>query len=159
MWPPIPASYLFCRTTMAIAFQRIRLLIRRSMARSPGYETSSSGRMVLTYGVFRWMGSSAPDRNHHGHRVPTDQALDPPLHGAVAGIRNFLVGPDGVDVWRVQVDGQFRAAGPGALRQPLDQICRAVRAGFVQDLIQRFHPLRSLLRIRVDNPLVAFQVH
>ena len=36
MWPPMPGSYLFCRTTMAIAFQRIRLLMRRSIARSPG---------------------------------------------------------------------------------------------------------------------------
>src|SRR5580658_790797 len=60
MWPPMPASYLFWRTTMAMAFQRVRLLMRRSMARSPGYGTSASRRMVFTYGVLRWMGRSAP---------------------------------------------------------------------------------------------------
>ena len=36
------ASYLLARTTIAAAFQRIRLLMRRSSARSPGYGTSSS---------------------------------------------------------------------------------------------------------------------
>ena len=54
----MPGSYLFWRTTIAMAFQRMRLLMRRSMARSPGYGTSSSGRMVFTYGVLRWMGRS-----------------------------------------------------------------------------------------------------
>jgi TolB protein len=40
--------------------------------------------------------------DHHGHGVPADQALDAALHGAVAGIRHFLLRPDGVDVWRIQ---------------------------------------------------------
>ena len=30
MWPPMPGSFLFWRCTIAIAFQRIRLLMRRS---------------------------------------------------------------------------------------------------------------------------------
>src|ERR1017187_1163241 len=101
MCPPMPGSYLFWRTTMAMAFQRVTLLMRRSMARSPGYGTSSSGRMVFTYGVLSWMGRSAPAPRDHGHGVPAGDALDAALHGAVAGIRNFLLGPDGVHVWRI----------------------------------------------------------
>ena len=37
MWPPMPSSSRLARTTMAIAFQRTRLLIRRSISRLPGY--------------------------------------------------------------------------------------------------------------------------
>ena len=42
----LPAGFS-CVTTITMAFHRIRLLIRRSSARSPGYGTSSSGLMVL----------------------------------------------------------------------------------------------------------------
>ena len=51
---------------------------------------------------------------HHGHRVPADQALDAPLQLAIAGIRNFLLHRNGVDVGRVQLDRDFdaRLAGP-----------------------------------------------
>jgi len=47
MWPPIPSSIRFARTTMAIAFQRTMLLMRRSTSRLPGYGTSSPAWMVL----------------------------------------------------------------------------------------------------------------
>ena len=36
MWPPMPSSALFARTTIAIAFQRTKLLMRRSSSRLPG---------------------------------------------------------------------------------------------------------------------------
>ena len=55
MWPPMPGSFLFCRCTMAMAFQRIRLLMRRSRC-------------------------------------------------AIAGIRNFLLDRNGVDVGRIQLN-------------------------------------------------------
>jgi len=35
--PPCPLFFLFARTTIAIAFQRMILLIRRSISRFPGY--------------------------------------------------------------------------------------------------------------------------
>ena len=106
----MPGSYLFWRTTMAMAFQRIRLLMRRSMARSPGY----------------------------GH---------------------FVLGADGVDVRRVEVDGQFGAVGARPLDELLQQVGGAVRPGLVDHLVQRFHPLRGFLWIQVHNPLVQFLVH
>ena len=66
--------------------------------------------MVLTYGVFRWMGRSAP-------------------------------------------------RGSRALIELIQQIRRAVRTGCFDNLVQRLHPLRSLLWIRIHNPLVQCLVH
>ncbi len=43
--------------------------------------------------------------DHHGHGVPAREALDAPLHGAVAGVGNFLIGTDGVHVRRIELDG------------------------------------------------------
>ena len=37
MCPPMPSSTRLARTTIAIAFQRTRLLMRRSISRLPGY--------------------------------------------------------------------------------------------------------------------------
>ncbi len=36
MWPPMPASFLFCLCTIAMAFQRISASILRSSGRLPG---------------------------------------------------------------------------------------------------------------------------
>ena len=47
MWPPMPSSALLARTTIAVAFQRTRLLMRRSISRLPGMSACSSARMVL----------------------------------------------------------------------------------------------------------------
>ena len=47
MWPPMPSSTRLARTTIAIAFQRTMLLMRRSISRLPGYGTCSSALMVL----------------------------------------------------------------------------------------------------------------
>ena len=48
MWPPMPFSASLAATTMAMAFQRTRLLMRRSTSRLPGKGGSSSAAMVLT---------------------------------------------------------------------------------------------------------------
>ena len=47
---------------IAIAFQRTRLLIRRSISLLPGTGLCSSGLMVLMYGVFAVNGSLRPRR-------------------------------------------------------------------------------------------------
>jgi hypothetical protein len=47
MWPPIPSSILFAFTTIASAFHRTRLLMRRSISRLPGNGGCSDGWMVL----------------------------------------------------------------------------------------------------------------
>src|SRR5207253_748234 len=53
-------STRFARTTMARAFQRMRLLMRRSSSWSPGKSGSRRGGMVLAYGVFAVNGRSMP---------------------------------------------------------------------------------------------------
>ena len=59
MWPPIPSDSRLARTTIAIAFQRTRLLIRRSISWLPGSGVWSSGRMELTYAVTAVNGSDS----------------------------------------------------------------------------------------------------
>ncbi len=44
MWPPIPSFSRFALTTIAIAFQRMMLLIRRSISRLPGKRRLALGR-------------------------------------------------------------------------------------------------------------------
>ena len=47
----MPSACLLAFTTMTAAFQRMKARIRRSMSSSPGKNGSSSGGIVLTYGV------------------------------------------------------------------------------------------------------------
>ena len=49
-------------STVAIAFQRISVRMRRSTASSPGYSGSWSTGIVLTYGVVPPSGGDAPTR-------------------------------------------------------------------------------------------------
>ena len=51
MCPPIPVSMTLARTTMAMAFQRMMLLMRRSISRLPGKRGSARRGMVFRYGV------------------------------------------------------------------------------------------------------------
>ena len=48
MWPPMPSLARLALTTMAMAFQRTRLLMRRSISLLPGTGVCSSTPMVLT---------------------------------------------------------------------------------------------------------------
>ena len=51
MWPPSEPGRRLARTTIAIAFQRIRQRMRHSIAASPGLLASIPGGIVLTYSV------------------------------------------------------------------------------------------------------------
>jgi hypothetical protein len=62
MCPPMPDSSRFARTTIAIAFQRRMLLIRRSISRLPGKRGWFAAEMVLRYGVCSFAGSEMPRR-------------------------------------------------------------------------------------------------
>jgi len=53
--------------------------------------------------------------HHHGHRVPADEALDPPLNGPVAGIRDFFVHRNRVDIRSFQTIGSLDPVKGGAL--------------------------------------------
>ena len=85
--------------------------------------------------------------DHHGHGVPADQALDAALHGAIARVCQFVFGTNGIDVGRVQMNGQVGTLSPRALGKLFQQVCGAVRPGLVDHLLQRFQPLSGLLWI------------
>ena len=74
--------------------------------------------------------------DHHGHGVPANQALDAALHRAVAGIGGFLLGTDGIDVRRIELDRHFDAIGARALVEVLQQKSGAVRTGLIDHLVQ-----------------------
>ena len=98
-------------------------------------------------------------RDHHGHGVPADEALDAPFDGAVAGIGHFLLGRDRVDVRRIQVDRQFDAGRGGALVQLLQQVGSAIRSRLIEHLVERFQPFPGFLGVQVDHPLSYFLMH
>ncbi len=60
MWPPMPGSSRFARVTIAMAFQRSRLLMRRSSERLPGNTGCCDRAMVLMYGVLAVKGMLTP---------------------------------------------------------------------------------------------------
>ena len=62
MWPPSSDDSLLAWSTRAAAFQRIAERSRRSTSGSPGIGSSSSGWIVLTYGVLSLTGTGAPAR-------------------------------------------------------------------------------------------------
>ena len=60
MWPPMLSEVRLARTTIAMAFQRMIDLMRRSISRRPGSTGWWARGMVFTYGVLAVKGSSAP---------------------------------------------------------------------------------------------------
>ena len=97
--------------------------------------------------------------HHHGHSVPAGDAFDAALHGAVAGIRNFIIGPDGVHVRRIELNGEVGARAAGLLGEALQQEGGAIRPLLVQYLFQRFDPFGGFARVQVDNAFSEFLVH
>ena len=77
---------------------------------------------------------------HHGHRIPADQALDAALQLAVAGIRNFFRGRNGIQVGRVELDGDIDAGRSRVLDDCANQFSALVGAFLVHDLIERLNP-------------------
>src|SRR5271166_4346783 len=73
---------------------------------------------------------------HHRHRIPASQALEAPLQLPIAGIRNFLLDWNGVDIRRVQLNRDFHSGSSSVLDQGLDQFTAAVRALVFNDLVE-----------------------
>src|SRR3954447_4353418 len=61
MWPPSSEDSLLACSTVAIAFQRMSERMRCSSSRSPGNGASSSGGIVLTYGVLSATSIGTPE--------------------------------------------------------------------------------------------------
>ncbi len=73
---------------------------------------------------------------HHGHRVPADQALDAPLQLTIAGIGNFFLDRNGVDVGRVQLHRNFDTRLACSLDQSLKQFAAAVSPFVIHHLLE-----------------------
>src|SRR5262249_46581138 len=86
MCPPMPGWFLLARTTMAMAFQRTRLLMRRSISREPGKGGSRAGG-----GGWVEVGGDGVDVGGVGGEGDLDAAAD----GLVLELRQQVAGPCG----------------------------------------------------------------
>jgi hypothetical protein len=87
--------------------------------------------------------------HHHGQGVPADQALQPPLQGAITRIGDLLLNRNGVHVGRVDVVGRRRPGDPGPVRKLVQQKSGPGRTGLADHLVQRLQPFAGLLRVEV----------
>jgi hypothetical protein len=96
----------------------------------------------------------------HGHRVPADQAADPPFEVLVAGEVRLLFRADRVDVAGL---GQRRQADlelPCALEELVDEEAGPGLAFLLDHLIQRLEPVLGLGGIDVGELVLEFvEIH
>ena len=67
----------------------------------------------------------------------------------VARIGDLFLGRNGVDIGGIPAQGDLDAEVRGAFHQVLEQVAGPVRPGLVDHLVEGFHPLGSLLGIKV----------
>ena len=82
--------------------------------------------------------------HHHRHRIPADDALDPPLEFAVARERRLLVGRNRVDVGRGRGERDRHTQPVGLLLDGMQQIGGPIGAAAVDDIPQGVEPLGRL---------------
>jgi hypothetical protein len=91
---------------------------------------------------------------HHGQRVPANDATDAVLHLLVTREIGLLLGRDGVDVAGLHERRQPDVQLARALQQLVDQEPRAVGTNLLDDGIQRVEPLLGLLWVDVRQLLL-----
>ena len=94
-------------------------------------------------------GVVAVGADDHRHRVPADDALDPALDLAIAGIGRLLVGGNRVDVGRGGGERQLDARPMGRLVEHGEQILDPLRPFGLQHVVERFEPLLRFGRINI----------
>src|SRR6266478_6378820 len=85
---------------------------------------------------------------HHSHGVPTDQALDAPLEGTIARVGLFFVHRYGVEIGRIQLDGDVHARLPSPLGKGLEKLGSPAGTSLVHHLVESLNPLGNFLGIR-----------
>src|SRR5208283_3785202 len=78
---------------------------------------------------------------------------------AIARVGHLLFGTDGVYVGRVELRREFDSIRQSALPELFQQVGGPIGAVLIDDLIQRFEPLRGFQWIQIHYPLVEFLVH
>ena len=108
------------------------------------YVPANAGRMLV-------------GAHDHGHGVPANQALDPPLDLAAAGIRGLLIGRDGVDVGRVGRERDGHALAIGVELELGKQVAGALRPTVDQHAVQGVQPLLGLGNVTI--PIGSIGAH
>ena len=93
MWPPMPSETRLARTTIAIAFQRTRLLIRRSISWLPGSGVCSSRQDRVDVGRDRrerQRDALHPGVVPQGRRAAAGRGPGPPDRSRTRAIRAIL---------------------------------------------------------------------
>ena len=86
---------------------------------------------------------------HHRHRVPADDALDPPLDFAVAGVARLGAMGNRVDVRRVERVRQLHPLFGGLAFQHGEQILGPLGPLSFQDIFERLQPFLRLRGVDV----------
>ena len=89
--------------------------------------------------------------HHRRQRVPPDEALQPLLEVAVAGIGGVLLGRDGVDVGRVGGERELHPRVLGPAGQLLQQPSRRGQPVVVDDGVERVEPVAYLVPIQIGK--------
>ena len=87
----------------------------------------------------------------HGHRVPANDALDPPLDFDVAGIARLLVGRNRVDVRSIRGEGERDAPEVGPFLQVDEQFLKSLRSVANQDVVEGLEPFFELVGLNAGH--------
>ena len=81
----------------------------------------------------------------HGHRVPANDALDPPLDLDIAGIARLFVGRNRVDVRSICGERERDSPDVGPFLQVDEQFLKSLRSVANQDVVKRLVPFFELI--------------
>ena len=86
---------------------------------------------------------------HHGHGIPADQALDATLEAAIARVGRFFFHRYGIEVGRIQLDGDIHARLSGPPGKGFEKLRPTAGACLVHYLVKSLNPLGNFLGIRI----------
>ncbi len=87
--------------------------------------------------------------HNHGHRIPAQIGLDPPLDGAITGILGLQPERNRVQVGGIGTKRQIGTGAPCVIDHVVEEELRTLRAMYTQHGINRLDPFMSLLWIEI----------
>jgi hypothetical protein len=97
--------------------------------------------------------------DHHGRRVPADEALDPALEVRAARHQRLVVRSDRVDVRSVGGEGDLDAVFGGVERQLFQQALNFDRTAALEHIIKGIKPLAGFDRIEIRRVFRSCMSH
>ena len=107
------------------------------------------GRRGIRRNVAADAGAHAVGPHDHRHSVPAQDAFDPPLDVAVAGVDWLLVDRDRVHIRRVGRERQIDPLTIGDLVENREQVLHPLGPLGVEHVLQRFEPFARLGRVDI----------